>query len=549
MLNKIKVIKDFLVSKGFIKEQELKFLIELHHSTHQRIDELMRQEKLAGNIAINESMLEQLGIELKKISGEQIALEILDKVPSVFAFKHRILPLSYKDQVLTMATDILLNFLVIDNFKDILQTNVDVVLVSSDDLNRNLEQSYALPLPHPGPSLKEKVEQELDEAPIIKLINTLIIEARKSRASDIHIEPLANKLRIRYRVDGLLKEISPPPRRLQNSIISRVKLMAGMNLAEKRLPQDGRIRLKSEKYDMDLRVSTLPATYGESVVLRILDKKILRLSELGFSDSDQQKFEQLIKLSNGVILVTGPTGSGKTTTLYSALSCVNTPGKKLMTVEDPVEYQMNGINQMQVKPHIGLSFSSGLRSILRQAPDIIMVGEIRDLETAAIAMQASLTGHLIFSTLHTNDASTAITRLTDMGIDSYLIAATIQAVLAQRLVRLICPNCKTAYHPSPAELKIFELKAELDRDVTFYRGEGCKRCNFSGYYGRVGIFEMLIIDERIRALIYKNTNSSKIRELAVNSGMKTLKLDGREKVLKGITTVAEVIRVCQSDLE
>lgn len=383
------------------------------------------------------------------------------------------------------------------------------------------------------------------EAPIIKLVNLLISRAAESRSSDIHVEPFENELKVRYRIDGVLHDIESLPKRLQAAVVSRIKIMSKMNIAERRLPQDGRIRVKVGDREIDLRVSTIPVLHGESVVMRILDKEgiVVDLDRLGFPMETHARFNQLITRPNGIILVTGPTGSGKTTTLYGALEKINSPDKMIITVEDPVEYQLNGVNQIQIKPQIGLHFANALRHIVRQDPDIIMIGEIRDLETAEIAIQAALTGHLVFSTLHTNDAPTAITRLLDMGVEAFLLAATIRGILAQRLVRVICPSCKEQEESVTGKGE--EAKVGLSPGMPLYRGKGCERCTYTGYYGRSGLFELLVVDDSLHRLILKRSDVGDIREAARKNGMKTLLEDGMDKVRAGITTLGEVLRVTQ----
>ena len=395
-------------------------------------------------------------------------------------------------------------------------------------------------------------ETEEGDAPIIRMVYGLILEAHRLRASDIHLEPLEKRLRLRYRIDGNLQEMRDPPKRLQSSIISRIKIMANISIAEKRLPQDGRIALATaDGPTLDLRVSTVPTIHGESVVMRILDKKslLLGLPELGFFADDQAVMERVISYADGIFLVTGPTGSGKSTTLYACLNTINKPDRKLITVEDPVEYQLAGVNQVAVNTEIGMTFAAALRAMLRQAPNIIMVGEIRDVETASIAINASLTGHLVFSTLHTNDAPSAITRLVDMGVKPFLVSSSIRAVLAQRLIRKICPDCKEPYTPTESELRSLNLREDKLAEARFARGRGCDRCRGTGYRGRAGIFEIFTVDDEIRHLINENAPVSKIRQRARDLGMRTLREDGIRKVVAGLTTPEEVIAATMTDKE
>jgi len=387
-----------------------------------------------------------------------------------------------------------------------------------------------------------------EEAPIIRLLNAILQQAVKERASDIHIEPYEKELDIRMRVDGILHRVLSPPKIIQDALVSRLKIMANLDIAEKRLPQDGRIRLLIGGRDIDIRVSIIPTTFGERAVLRLLDRKqgVLGLWEVGLNERDVRFFEELLTRTSGIILVTGPTGSGKTTTLYAALNRIHTEEKNIITVEDPVEYQLKGIGQINVNPRIGLKFSSGLRSILRQDPDVIMVGEIRDVETAEIAIQASLTGHLVLSTLHTNDAPSAIVRLIDMGIEPFLVASSLTGILAQRLVRVICPHCKEAYAPSDTEMAYFPPSGGQVRSL--WRGRGCERCGGKGYLGRAGIFELLSVDDTIRQMITSRADAQSIKNAAVMNGMRTLRTDGFEKVSRGLTTLEEVLRVTQKDM-
>jgi general secretion pathway protein E len=390
-----------------------------------------------------------------------------------------------------------------------------------------------------------------DEAPIIRLVNSLLFQAAKDRASDIHIEPFERALAVRFRIDGILYDILSPPKRFQPVIISRVKIMAGLNIAEKRLPQDGRIRIRLAGKDIDIRVSIVPTAFGERVVMRLLDKSttVLHLEELGLLGAKHEMVSRLIKQSHGIILVTGPTGSGKTTTLYAALSKINTTDKNIITIEDPIEYQLHGVGQIQVNPKIDLTFANGLRSILRQDPDVIMVGEIRDLVTAEIAIQAALTGHLVFSTLHTNDSFGAMTRLLDMGIEPFLVSSSVIAVMAQRLVRRVCSNCREPYQPSREEMEELSIAPQRLIGHTIYKpGAGCSQCKRTGYRGRTGIHELLVVDDEIRALVMKNGDAATIRRAATARGMNTLREDGADKVVDGVTTIEEVLRVTQEDL-
>jgi general secretion pathway protein E len=398
----------------------------------------------------------------------------------------------------------------------------------------------------------EDIEQLKDlasEAPVIRLVNLIISKAIEARASDIHIEPFEKDLKVRYRIDGILYDVESPPKKLKAAVISRVKIMAKLNIAERRLPQDGRIKLKVLGKDIDLRVSTLPTMYGESVVMRILDKSnsnLYDLRRLGFPEDSLHDLESLIRRPHGILLVTGPTGSGKTTTLYSALDTINLPDKKIITIEDPVEYQMNGINQIQVHPQIGLTFASGLRHIVRQDPDVIMVGEIRDLETAEIAIRSALTGHLVFSTLHTNDAPSAITRLVDMGAEDYLIASSLLGVLAQRLVRVICPQCRVEVFPVTEMLdEIGYRRGNGHEPHRFFEGRGCERCANTGFIGRVGIYELMLMNDELRKLTVGKADAGQIRKKALEAGMRSLRDDGWLKVRQGLTTVSEVLRATQ----
>lgn len=566
MIIKPEVIEEMLKGVGLLKDKQIQEVLEQQRETRERLGLILLRKGYIKDENILDLVTAQLGIGLENLQGLNINSDNIKRISMTFAHHHRIMPINFADNILTIATDNAFNFLAFNNFKRLIGYDIEGVLTSTQDIDMLLDKYYALEEGAPIDALvagmgkrtkmtyeeiiKEKTAQEEAETPIVKLVSLLIAEAVTKRASDVHVEPLENKFRIRYRIDGVLHEVPGPPKRLQASVISRVKIMAGMDIAEKRLPQDGRIRLEIGGKELDLRVSTLPAMYGESVVLRILDKSsfLLGLEELGFSADDKRTFERLVKMPNGILLVTGPTGSGKTTTLYASLSHINRPDRKLITVEDPVEYQITGINQVQVKPQINLTFASGLRSILRQSPDVIMIGEIRDFETAQIAIQASLTGHLVLSSLHTNDAPGAITRLIDMGIKPYLVASAVQAVLAQRLVRIICPSCKEEYKPTKEDLGLIKLSAQELKNVKFYKGKGCDECANTGYRGRIGIFELLIMTDKIRELVFEKVSTSLVKEKAKALGMVTLREDGIKKVFRGITTISEIIRVTQQDV-
>ncbi len=495
--------------------------------------------------------------------------ELLRKVPIAFCRRYRVLPLRQEEGAILVASTDPLETVALDDLRLLLATPIKPVLTTTVALLSCLNRAYdEIASPAGAEEVMEDIAasesldqlahkldepQDLldatDEAPIIRLVNSVLFQAVRQRASDIHFESFERGLVVRYRIDGVLYPVLTPPKHLQASIIARLKIMAGLNIAEKRLPQDGRFAIRTAGKDVDLRVSVLPTSHGERVVLRLLEKenRLLNLSEMGFSEERLSAIRQLIQLAHGIILVTGPTGSGKTTTLYAALSHINAPDKNIITVEDPVEYQLLGIGQMQVNPKINLSFATGLRSILRQDPDVIMIGEIRDRETAEIAIHASLTGHLVFSTLHTNDAASAPTRLIDMGIEPFLVASSVVAVLAQRLLRKICPDCQRPYKPSPEELSRLDLAP--GSSVTLYRGAGCGVCSQTGYRGRTGIFELMVLDDEIRRLIGAKADSTAIKQAAIAKGMVTLKQEGAAKVIQGQTTLEEVMRITQQEID
>jgi len=496
---------------------------------------------------------------------EHVDEDVLSSIQPADSRRYHALPLRKLPAGLRVAIPDPLDFETLDALRYLLKTDLEPVVVPLNRIDEAITKYFGKTdeslqtlmanmdgneLEVKGPGSEGGEETTEGDAPIIRMVYGLILEAHRLRASDIHIEPLEKRLRLRYRIDGNMQEMRDPPKRLQSSIISRIKIMSNISIAEKRLPLDGRIALATaDGPTLDLRVSTVPTIHGESVVMRILDKKnlMLGLPELGFFADDQAILERTINFADGIFLVTGPTGSGKSTTLYACLNTINKPDRKLITVEDPVEYQLPGVNQVAVNTEIGMTFSAALRAMLRQAPNIIMVGEIRDVETASIAINASLTGHLVFSTLHTNDAPSAITRLVDMGVKPFLVSSSIRAVLAQRLIRKICPECKEPYTPTEVELRALNLTAASLAQARFSKGRGCDRCRGTGYKGRAGIFEIFTVDDEIRHLINEGAAVSKIRQRARDLGMRTLREDGVRKVVSGMTTPEEVISATMAD--
>ena len=535
-----------------------------------RLGEVLLHLRLLNEEQILEALAHQFEMAwLPQLDNATVDHDLIKKVPIAFCRRYRVLPLREEQGVILTASTDPLETVALDDLRLLLGKPIKPILTTGVALLACLNRVYdEVASPAGAEEVMEDIAasksldqlaheldepQDLldatDEAPIIRLVNSVLFQAVRQRASDIHFESFERGLVVRYRIDGVLYPVLTPPKHLQASIIARLKIMAGLNIAEKRLPQDGRFAIRTAGKDVDLRVSVLPTSHGERVVLRLLEKenRLLNLSEMGFSKERLSVIQQLIQLAHGIILVTGPTGSGKTTTLYAALSQINAPDKNIITVEDPVEYQLLGVGQMQVNPKINLTFATGLRSILRQDPDVIMIGEIRDRETAEIAIHASLTGHLVFSTLHTNDAASAATRLIDMGIEPFLVASSVVAVLAQRLLRKICPDCKRPYKPNAEELARLEL--EPDSQIMLYRGAGCAACSQTGYRGRTGIFELMVLDDEVRRLIGAKADSTAIKQAAIAQGMVTLKQEGAERVVQGHTTVEEVMRITQQEIE
>ncbi len=564
---KTRKLNEILVERGLVREADIARLLDSERAKGQPLGTLLVQQGLITEEDLLQALSEQFGLpywrKLEETGIEQIPVA---KVPIAFYRQQKVFPIAFSDGGVKVAVSDPLNLQPLDDLAVFLGTPVEPVLSSERELmaainrffDRETGSTEQVMQDLEGEDLGaiadeiEETDDLLDlasEAPVIRLVNSILTQAVRARASDIHIEPFERELKVRYRIDGLLYNTLTPPRRLQAAISSRIKVMANLNIAERRLPQDGRIRIRVGEKDVDIRVSVVPTAYGERIVLRLLDKTsvLLGLEEIGMAEEAYGRYSRLIKRSNGIILVTGPTGSGKTTTLYATLNKINAPELNIITIEDPIEYQLGGIGQIQVNPRIDLTFANGLRSILRQDPDIIMVGEIRDRETAEIAIQASLTGHLVFSTLHTNDAAGAVTRLLDMGVEAFLVSSSVIAIIAQRLVRVICRECRESYRPELALVR----EIGLDRsdappfDGFFYHGQGCTACFQTGYRGRSGAYELLVIDDNIRGLIMSGADSSEIRRKAVEQGMTTLLRDGVHKVVKGITTVDEVLRVTQ----
>ncbi|HNS48956.1 MAG TPA: ATPase, T2SS/T4P/T4SS family [bacterium] len=556
---------------GFLNKAQIDRAIKEHSMGSRSIRSVLLDLKYLGGEESSAALMPQLGLVPTPINITNLPASLVEKVPSNFAREHRVVPLRMDGTTLILATDEPLNILVEENLADNLNVkDVRLEITTTESLNNSLLNAYSLTnedlrpllekvdkgytgeldMDNPALTVKSGVDGETEEAlqaPVIRLANAVIVDALRRRASDIHVEPMEDRFRIRYRIDGVLHENINPPRNLQNPLLARFKIMAGMDLAEKRLPQDGRIMINAAGRPIDLRVSSLPGIYGESLVMRILDKTsmLLSMDQLGFLEDDQQKWAELLKYSGGIVLVTGPTGSGKTTTLYTSLSALNTTDVKIMTVEEPVEYQIEGINQTPVRTDIGLTFGRILRSFLRQAPDIILVGEIRDFETADIALRAALTGHLVFSTLHTNDATGSPTRLVDLGAAPFLVASSLQGVLAQRLVRTLCKHCKIPDQPTDEERILLNIKE--NEEVTLCRPGGCDQCNNTGFRGRMGIMEIFTMDDTLRQMVLHKETSSDIRRVAREHGMRTMGEDGLLKVKRGLTTYEEVINATVLD--
>ncbi len=561
-------------------EYTLELLLEYGLVTQEQIDLARNEvETVRGDLDVVEMLIkqgalktadltnmlaQQYGMEVVDLSGYDVPPEIIQALTPEIVRHFQVVPVMRHDDVLTVAMSDPTDLETLDSLRYYLGRDVDAVIADPGQIEKLINRYYHIEDRNVEGVLEEltedagasfgghgpagalggaAVEEDDENAPIIRLVTRLILDAYKVGASDIHLEPMEKRYRVRYRIDGALREVEGPPKYMQSNFTSRLKIMARLDITEKRIPQDGRIQVRMENKDIDLRVSSVPATHGESIVMRILDKASIQLDipKLGFYADDLEIVTRIIGLPDGIFLVTGPTGSGKTTSLYAFLNTINTVSRKIITVEDPVEYQLPGINQVQVDRHVDMTFASALRSMLRQAPNIIMIGEIRDFETADIAIQAALTGHLVFSTLHTNDAPGAVARLVDMGVKPFLVASAVRAIMAQRLVRRICPNCKEPTTPTKQQIKMLGLSQEYLSNHQFYKGKGCDKCGRTGYKGRLGIYEIFMLTNEITRLIFRNEPTGVIREAARRDGMRSLRDDAIRKAEAGITTLDEVI--------
>lgn len=559
---------DTLAEMGVVTDEELALAQDESMSSGEGVVDTLIAKGVVMPIQVSQAKAAQFGTEFIELGEQTIEDDVVSAVPRNVAHQYKVVPLYMDELSVTVAMADPSDLDAIDGLGQALGMEVNVNVADEEEIEAALKQYYGVAKDDSVSKLLQDITEgevqistigevamaDDDEAvdadtPIIKLVNTLIVEAFRMEASDIHLEPMANRFRVRYRIDGVCHEQPAPPRKLQAAVISRLKIMSEMDIAEKRIPQDGRIQANVGGKTIDLRVNCLPTTHGESIVMRLLDKEGLKLGlgQLGFLADDQQTFENLIQLPDGILLVTGPTGSGKTTTLYSCLNYINKPDRKIITVEDPVEYQLEGINQVQVNTAVDLTFANALRAMLRQAPNVVMLGEIRDLETASIAINASLTGHLVFSTLHTNSATAAVARLIDIGVKPFLIASATRCLMAQRLVRKICAKCEGPTDPDTSELGALGLDINNIKDPNFKVGKGCAKCNNTGYKGRFGLFEVYVMEDEGRKLVINKETSGVIQNHARKVGMRTLREDGARKAIAGMTTPKEVLRVTVGD--
>ncbi|HHW42822.1 MAG TPA: type II/IV secretion system protein [Desulfotomaculum sp.] len=550
-----RLLGDLLVETGVITRDQLKQALAEQRRSSERLGRVLVRMGFATERDITSALEDQLGIA--RVSGGLVAdPQLLSLVPEQLARRYKVIPLAREGRRLRVAMADPTNLMALDDLRLVTGLEIDPLLAGEREIEAALQRYYGLPelekafqefqvIEEEALQLEEPAEMAAEEAPVVRLVNNIIVQAIEEQASDIHIEPGPENVRVRYRVDGMLREAMQLPRRSRASLAARLKILAQLNIAEKRLPQDGRIQIRYRQREIDLRVSTMPTVFGEKIVIRLLDRsrKITGIQDLGFTGENLERFQQLLRGTHGIVLVTGPTGSGKTTTLYAALEQLNVPEKNLITIEDPVEYILPGITQCQVATKSHFTFATALRSMLRQDPDVIMVGEIRDGETAEIAVRAATTGHLVLSTLHTNDAAGAVIRLIDMGVEPFLVASSLLGVVAQRLVRLVCRQCRQAYEPAPDDMERLFLGVPPDRPLTLYRGRGCGYCGQTGYRGRVAIAEVLVMNSALRQMIAARATADELLKAAVAGGMTTLREDGVDKVLSGLTTVREVMRV------
>jgi type IV pilus assembly protein PilB len=553
-----------LISEGIVSAEQLAEATRIAGTSGKKMHEEVVRLGYAPGDRVMKALAKAYRLKFVNLAEIQVPPEVIELLPESVARENTIFPLAKSGGTLRVATCDPTDMDTQEKLRFILNRDVEMALAVREQIVEAINRSYGLSDGESADSMLQEftdtaidftetaVEQaaaqagdDQSDAPVVKLVNLIITEAVQLRASDIHVEPFEDRVRIRYRIDGRLVERDNPPRRLLGAILSRIKILAKLDIAERRRPQDGRIKLTADGKDYDLRVSVLPTNHGQSVVMRILDKDNIRVGirQLGLSDNDFRQFKNLIRRPNGIILVTGPTGSGKTTTLYASLNELNRPDTKIITAEDPVEYYLAGINQVEIRHQIGLDFARVIRAMLRQAPNVILVGEMRDTETAQMGIQASLTGHLVFSTLHTNDAPGAITRMIDMGVPAYLVASSVIAVLAQRLVRVNCPKCKQPHQPLDTQIEAAGITPEMLKGATFMKGRGCAHCQKSGYKGRLGIFELMVMTNKIRELAFQGAATQEIRRAAVGQGMRVMFEDGIAKALRGITTLDEVFRV------
>jgi len=551
-MRKDKLLGELLISQNLITEDDLQLALEQQKKIGAPIGRILVDMGALKEEALVAILAHQAGIPYIDISDVKIDRTAVALVNEKTARKWNLIPLNIEDDHLVIAMSNPSNVMALDELRLKTGYKIKPVVSTKTDIQEAINYQYGLSFKLEDDDVESKadgggldIKEVFDDAPVVKLVDLVIVRAVEQKASDIHIEPQEKDLRIRYRIDGVLQEVMRLPRRIQPSVLSRFKIMASMDIAENRKPQDGHCSLNVRKRAVDFRVATLPTVYGERVVLRILEKEsiLLKLDDLGFMKDDLERFKSVFKRPYGTLLVTGPTGSGKSTTLYATLNILNGPGKNIVTIEDPVEYRLKGLNQIQVNPKAGLSFATGLRSILRASPDILMVGEIRDGETAKIAIEAALTGHMVLSTLHTNDAPGAISRLTEMGVEPFLISSAISCVQAQRLARVLCKECKQEYKPDKKALANIDFPFKGDNVPKLYQPKGCKKCANTGYKGRIGLYEIMVMNEELERLTLERASSDDIKKVALGYGMTTLKQDGFRKVLNGVTSIEEVLRV------